>query len=487
MNSETTIQSLLRTDFVAFVERCFVAINPGTTFMTSWYVEHLAWQLLQCQAGIKTRLTIALPPRHGKSTIVSVAFPAWLLGHDPALRIICASYSQDLAFRLSADFRRIIESPWYRSLFPNFSLQGGTCTDREVTTTANGWRYATSIGGPMTGIGGDMIIIDDALKASDAKSELERRNAMDWITGTAISRLDNKSTGRIIVVGQRLHIDDPIGRLLASGNWDEVTLPAIAIEKKSYPLARVQGEAVHTRAIGEVLDPAREPPDVLEKVRATMGSAAFNAQYQQRPDFDTDCYIRWEWFFSFDKPPKFDLVFISVDPAIATHANADFTAALVIGVCGDKDYILHVEHKRLGFMALATRLLQLADRYHVDGILIESSGIGISLFEHLHGLLPTKVFCVTPKGSKSDRVIEVLPRIECGQVGILSGTNWLEPLRVEVGAFPNGTHDDQVDALSQYLRHRNRLIRAVATMTGRANIVQHLGCEPTIECRVTAI
>ena len=173
--SNMTLNSLLRTDLVSFIFKCFHTLNPGIELVDSWYIECLVWELLRCQAGQCRRMVIAMPPRYGKSTIVSVAFPAWLLGHNPSFRIICASYSQELAFRLSADFRRIIESDWYRELFPDFAPQGDKCSEREVKTTANGWRYATSVGGPLTGIGGDIIIIDDAIKAADAKSEVERQ------------------------------------------------------------------------------------------------------------------------------------------------------------------------------------------------------------------------------------------------------------------------------------------------------------------------
>ncbi len=463
--TKMTLNSLLRADFVSFIIKCFHTLNPGVELVDAWYVEYLAWELLRCQEGQCRRMVIALPPRYGKSTIVSVAFPAWLLGHNPSLRIICASYSQELAFRLSSDFRRIIESPWYRELFPSFALAGGTCTDRAVNTTANGWRYATSVGGPLTGIGGDFIIIDDAIKAADALSEVERQNVFDWITGTVASRLDNKSKGSIIVVGQRLHIDDPGGRLLATGAWREVALPARATETRSYPLARINGEATHIRQIGDVLDPVREPPPVLDEIRATMGAAAFNAQYQQQPEFDNDCFIRWEWFFPYDQTPKFDYVFMSVDPAYATHSNADYTAALVIGVVGKKDYILHVERKRLEFTPLTDRLLQLIERYNVDGILIENGGVGSILYQHLRDRLHQKVHKIQPTTGKQDRVIRVLPKIECGQVGVPLAAPWLEVFRIEAGAFPNGAHDDQVDALSQYLAYRDKMIIRTAGIT----------------------
>jgi predicted phage terminase large subunit-like protein len=460
-NLPATIKAVLRTDFVSFATKCFYTLNPSLDFVPNWYIEHLAYELLACFAGERKRMIIAAPPRHGKSTLASVVFPAWCLGHDPSMRIIGASYGQEVAARFQIDFRKIVESDWYGEVFPQFQINSAKCTEREVQTEAGGFRYATAFGGPLTAIGGDLIILDDVIKAADVTYEVKRQNVMNWLKDTVFSRLDNKSKGSIIVVGQRLHLQDPIGQLLATGGWHPVVLPAIAEETKIYKLARVNGYVEFTRKIGDLLDPIREPLAVLDQLKLDMGTANFHAQYQQRPEYTADSLILWEWFPTYKAVPKFDYLFLSVDPAIATTSTADWSVCMVIGVLGKTNYILHVERKHLGFTALALRLDQLATKYVADAILIERSGIGISLIKYLEDQKKHRILAHKPKVGKEDRLVSVLPQIEQGQVLMPSEANWLDILRHELVGFPNSTHDDQVDALSQFLIYRGRCINGL--------------------------
>lgn len=460
-NLSPIVKAMLREDFVSFASKCFCTLNPSLDFVPNWYIEHLAYELLACFAGERKRMIIAAPPRHGKSTLASVVFPAWCLGHDPSMRIIGASYGQDVATRFQLDFRKIVESDWYGELFPQLQINSAKCSEREIQTQAGGFRYATAFGGPLTAIGGDLIILDDVIKASDVGYEVKRQNVMNWLKDTVFSRLDNKSKGSIIVVGQRLHLQDPIGQLLATGGWHAVVLPAIAEETKSYRLARVNGYVEFTRNIGDLLDPIREHQAVLDQQKLDMGVANFNAQYQQRPQHTEDSFILWEWFPNYKDVPKFDHLFLSVDPAIATTSTADWSVCMVIGVLGKTNYIIHVERKRLGFVELALRLDQLANKYVADAILIERSGIGISLIKYLQDQKKHRILAHGPKASKEERLITVLPQIEEGQVLMPIEANWLDILHNEFVAFPNGVHDDQVDALSQFLIYRGRCINAL--------------------------
>ena len=268
-----------RTDLPTFVHRAFQTVCPGIPFQANWHVELLADRLDACRKGTIKRLLICLPPRHLKSLCASIAFPAWVLGHDPSRRIICASYSIDLAAKLAGDCRAVLESAWYREAFPTLRL--ASASELELVTTAKGFRLTTSIGGTLTGRGGDVIVIDDPLKAGDAASEPRRTAVNDWFRNTLYSRLDDKAEGVIIVVTQRLHVDDLIGYLLATGEpWELVQLPAIAVTDERYVLA--DGTAF-TRRAGMALHPERESLEVLEGIRRTLGSYEFAAQYQQEP------------------------------------------------------------------------------------------------------------------------------------------------------------------------------------------------------------
>ena len=220
--------------------------------MPSWHIEVLAWHLEQVRCGKIKRLIINMPPRSLKSIAASVAFPAFVLGHDPKKRLICVSYSGDLARKHSNDFRALLEAPWYREFFPCTRI-GLKDSETEIDLTGRGFRMATSVGGTLTGRGGDIIIIDDPLKPDDALSETKRTAANQWFTNTLLSRLDDKRKGAIIVVMQRVHMDDLTGFLLEqSDEWVVVNLPAIADADET--ITTWGGKTYHRKA-GEALSP----------------------------------------------------------------------------------------------------------------------------------------------------------------------------------------------------------------------------------------
>ena len=230
-------EALLRSDLRPFIEKVFTSLTPGQTFVPSWHLDAIAYKLELVRRGEIRRLIINMPPRSLKSIASSVAFPAFVLGHDPTKRIICVSYSGDLAKKLSNDFRAILEAAWYRRLFPNTAIGRYKNTENEIELTDRGFRLATSVGGTLTGRGGDIIIIDDPLKPDDAMSETKRSSANQWFTNTLLSRLDDKRTGAIVIVMQRVHIDDLTGFLLGqSDEWDVLTLPAIATSEAIIPV-----------------------------------------------------------------------------------------------------------------------------------------------------------------------------------------------------------------------------------------------------------
>jgi len=171
--------ALLRHDFVSFAQRCFRELNPRTRFAMGWHIEVIAAKLMAVRAGEVRRLVINLPPRHLKSLLASVAFPAWCLGHEPSAQILCVSYAQDLADKLSRDCRAIVASGWYRRIFAT-RLSPQRAAMPEFDTTAQGCRLATSVGGVLTGRGADLIIIDDPLKPEEALSQSQRQTANEW-------------------------------------------------------------------------------------------------------------------------------------------------------------------------------------------------------------------------------------------------------------------------------------------------------------------
>jgi hypothetical protein len=277
---ERLYRALLRNDFRAFLEKTFRTLSPGDKYVWNWHIDAIAWRLERVRRGEIKRLIINMPPRSLKSITASVAWPAFILGLDPSQRIICVSYSGELARKFSNDFRALIDTPWYRSLFPWTRV--GRFKDAETEMTARGFRLATSVGGTLTGRGGDIIIIDDPLKPDDVSSDAKRSAPNQWFANTLLSRLDDKRTGAIVVVMQRVHMYDLTGFLLDQSNeWEVLNLPAIAYADQEIS---TWGGLVHHRSVGELLSPEREPLKVLDALKSDIGSAAFAAQYQQLPE-----------------------------------------------------------------------------------------------------------------------------------------------------------------------------------------------------------
>jgi hypothetical protein len=227
--------AVLRTALSFFAQRCFAELNPQTAFAMNWHIDVIAAKLTAVRDGKIKRLIINLPPRHLKSLMASVAFPAWCLGHDPSAQILCVSYGEDLANKLARDCPAIMISRWYQRLFSN-RLAPHHQAVGEFLTTAHGYRLSTSNGGVLTGRGADMIIIDDPLKPEEALSDTQRQKTNDWFDNTLYSRLNDKQHGAIVIIMQRLHEDDLVGHVLAKEGWEVVRFPAIAEEDEVHAL-----------------------------------------------------------------------------------------------------------------------------------------------------------------------------------------------------------------------------------------------------------
>jgi len=297
-NNQAILRAILRRDFGAFVVKAFQTVSPGNRYLHNWHIDAITHMLMQVHQGETLRLVITQPPRSLKSICTSVAFVAWALGHDPSKRFACVAYSQELSSVFARQFRMVVHSKWYRELFPKMVISKDTETECE--TTMGGGRFAVPFGGSFTGRGADVIIIDDPLKADDAQSELRRRAVNEWFGSTLLSRLDDKKTGAIILVMQRLHEDDLAGKLLREGGWRQLDLPAIADEDQDIAIGP---DKVYHRRASDILHPARESLATLEQIKREMGSLAFSAQYRQRPVPLEGNLIRRQWLQWTDHAP----------------------------------------------------------------------------------------------------------------------------------------------------------------------------------------
>lgn len=443
------LQALLRSSFAAFVEKVFMTISPARVYRHNWHIEAIAHQLHEVAAGRCRRLIITIPPRNLKSTIASVAFPAWLLGHHPGLRIIGVTYGSELSRAQQNEFRAVVQSEWYRELFPETRIDVRKDTEQEVRTTRRGVRYATTVGGVLTGRGGDIIIIDDPLKASDACSEAARSGVNSWYGETLVSRHDNKLTGITIVVMQRLHDDDLVGFLLREGgdDWVHLDLPAIAGEEAFIPVG--QGR-FHHRRVGDILNPAHEPLAVLDELRRSMGSELFEAQYQQRPVPPGGAMFKREWL-RLRRPPWVDQPeeqIISIDTASKGHDRADYSVATVWAAKGEAMHLFHVERARLEYPDLRRMVIGLKQRWPRAVVLVEDAGVGTGLIADLERS-HIGVISIMPDRDKVSRAAAETAFFEGGSVSVEPDAPWLGDYLAEMLAFPGGRHDDQVDSTAQ--------------------------------------
>jgi predicted phage terminase large subunit-like protein len=457
MNHSQMIRDLdnaARQDLAAFIHRTFLTVAGGQAYHHNWHIEAIAWALMDCWRGNTKRLVITLPPRHLKSICASVAFPAWVLGQDPTQHIVCASYSENLASKHALDCRAMMESDFYRRIFPQTRLSPKKNAELDFMTTQRGSRYSTSVGGTFTGRGGNTIIIDDPLKPDEAFSEAKRAAVNEWYDRTLVSRLDDKRTGVIILIMQRLHLEDLVGHVWSKGgNWRFLQLPAIAQEEE---YIFIDDGRTHYRAPGDLLHPKRESQEVLNQLKRDLGSFNFSAQYLQCPLPLEGEIINWSWFPRYDELPEpdpNDSVVQSWDTASKPGDSNDYSVCTTWLVKGKHYYLKDVLRLKLNYPDLKKIVIRHALHHRADTLLIEDQDSGTALIQELQnaysGGPPPIGF--KPQGDKQTRMCAQSAKIEAGRVLLPRTAPWLDDFRAELLQFPHGRYDDQVDSMSQAL------------------------------------
>lgn len=288
----------LRQEFPLFLMRVFGDLHADAPpLVLAWYLKAICHSLVDACERPGARLVITVPPRHLKSVAASVALPAFLLGRDPSLRIMVATYSQDLARLHATHCRTIMQSAWYLKLFPGTRIADDGNRMLEIVTTKGGGRKAVSVGGSVTGHGADIVVVDDCLKADDARSEAKREEAKAWFTGTLATRLNSPGGGAIISISQRLHEYDLPALLLEKG-YEHLCLPAIAEKDEKIAIGR---GVYHERRVGSLLDRPGLTREMLENERRNLGPQVFSAQFQQNPVAPEGNIIRLEWFGTYEE------------------------------------------------------------------------------------------------------------------------------------------------------------------------------------------
>lgn len=446
------LRELYRTNFAVFAQRYIRVVAPGLVLEWNWHHDLICYWLEQLARGEIERLLICVPPRSLKSLLCSVLYPAWLLGLNPSEAVLCVSYAQPLAETFARQSRQVMESDAYKATFSTRVSREKRAADH-FETTKGGLRIATSVGGTVTGRGGDTIILDDLMKPDEAASESGRRATIEWLRSTLPSRSNSQLKVRVLCVMQRLNCRDVASEFIEQGGWNVLALPAIAVEPEEHHFETLLGPQVVSRQPGDLLHPERLPRHVLERIQKQMGSMLYEAQYQQQPVPEEGNLFRRAWVQSYAPAEGhgFDQVIQSWDTAGKTGQHNDFSVCVTLGLKGSRAYLLDVHREKLEFPALRTRVIDLAVRWRAERVLIEDQSSGIALIQELKAVGFYKAFAIKPKGDKVQRLLGVTPMFENGQVLLPLSAPWLDAYLHELCAFPLGRNDDQVDATTQAL------------------------------------
>ena len=409
-------------------------------------------RLTDLATGRIRRLLVSMPPRHGKSELISHWLPVWYLNTWPERRIILATYGADFAADWGRRVRNTVQE--HADTLQVRIAQDSSAANR-WHTTAGGGMVAAGAGGPLTGRGADLFIIDDPIKtAEDAYSATWRERVWDWWTTTARTRLEPGAS--VVVLMTRWHDDDLAGRILRNAQesgdaWEVLNLPALA--ENGDPLGREPGEA---------LWPERYDVEALQTTRREVGERTWSALYQQRPTVDEGGYFQRGWWRYYTRPPvRFDEVLQSWDMAFKGTASSDFVVGQVWGRQAADRYLLDQVRGRWDFPRSLEAVRELSFRWPDARVkLVEDKANGSAVIDtlrrELQGLVP-----VEPMGGKVARAAAVSHQAEGGNVWLPArsiapdGTPvldpWVRDLVEECAAFPTGVNDDQVDAMTQAL------------------------------------
>ncbi|KEO81047.1 phage terminase large subunit [Tumebacillus flagellatus] len=444
----------------------FLAYESAGNWKTARHLELLCTKLEAVERGDIRRLMIFMPPRHGKSEVTSKKFPAWYLGRNPDKEVIISSYSADLAY----DFSRISRdtlAEWGPKLWEVDVAEGNEGVKAWGIEGTRGGLKAAGVGGPLTGRGAHVAIIDDPIKNwEEAQSKVIRDKVFEWYRSVLRTRL--APGGAVVLVLTRWHEDDLAGRLLKmaeSGEgeeWEVISLPAIAEENDALG-----------REVDQPLWPERFPPEEYAQMKKAVGSHIWVALYQQRPSPADGSILKRGWWKFYKAPPaRFEEVVQSWDCTFKDSDSSDYVVGQVWGKVGADKYLLDQVRARMSFPETLNAIRSLTAKWPAARAkLVEDKANGPAIIATLSREIPG-IIAVNPDGGKVVRASAVSPDIEAGNVFLPDPTTapWVHDFIEECAAFPNGAHDDQVDAMSQALNRLSgkRKVAAHGVVVGKS-------------------
>lgn len=440
-------------------QRCRMSLIEFCKFIDPSYIvathhKKLAELLEALAYGRKDRIAVSIPPRHGKSHLISTLFPAWFLGKFPDKKVLMVSHTSDLAVDFGRKVRNIIASDQYQSIFPGISLAADSKSAGRWATNHKGEYFAVGVGGAVAGRGADLLLVDDPHNEQDVINGNYEvfDKAYQWFTFGARTRL--MSGGRIAVVHTRWHQEDLIGQLVRDGINNE---KADKYEVFEFPAV------LETENGPKALWPEKFDLDALERTKASMPLFQWNAQYMQNPTAEEAAIIKREWWrpWKGEKPPKCEYVIMTLDAAAERHNRADYTALLTFGVFTDEHVtngeshliLLNAINTRVEFPELKDLALREYKDWEPDAFIVEKKSAGTQLYQELRRIgIPVQEYNPSrTTGDKVARLNAIADILRSGMVWYPENRRWAEEVIEQVVTFPFGSHDDMVDCVSMAL------------------------------------
>lgn len=453
--------------FHAFLLDAYEAVYPGESLIDNWHIKYLC-DILQVElerinlGNLKNQdLIINIPPRSLKSFIATIAFPAWSWIHKPNLKVVASSYSQDLSLKHNVLTKSILESNWFTAQWGDLISNSSDSinTKEYFESTTKGIRACTSTGGTVTGLGGDIIIVDDPINPKKATSEVERNVANEFFDRTLTTRLNNPHIGLFIIIMQRLHENDLTGHLLKlrPEDFKHICIPAELV-------GNVVPEELRHYYENDLFFQNRFTREYLNKQKIALGSYGYAGQFLQSPSIEGGGIVKRAWFktFSLKELPDERIVWnFVIDAAYTKKTYNDPSVIVAYTNFNNNVYIRSVSRVWYELPQLLRHIRAFAyeNGYsHRSKIYIEPKASGISAAQQLKFSSGLNIILdESPKDDKVTRLSEVSPIIEAGRVHLLFNAGWVEDFLQEIEMFPNGNNDDQVDCLSMLLRKSSRL------------------------------
>ncbi len=445
---DTDTKVLVQSNFLAFAMKAFASLNQGQSLKRKPYLDLLADKLASVSTGEIKRLIVSLPPRHGKTFMGSICLAAWILAHNPSAKIVLLSYGQDLADKIARSIRNILRVKWYQHTF-----RTRIATDRakinDFATTAGGGVRSISIEGGVTGIGGHFIIIDDAVEIKDCDNRNRLDRVKELFDTEIMTRLDNPKKGAVVIVAHRIAEDDLSGYAMQQKGWEQLTLPFIARRARRYELGN--GD-VWKRKKGELLRPDAFDRRDIARLRAAK-QPGFETLYQQNPGRNERLRLKDKHFPLF-VPTSVQSglpIVLSIDPGQKGGPTNSFGVVQTYAIDGEKYLLIDQWRKQTSYKKFRRAVRRRIAKYRPSAVVIEATGQGPALKSEISDQRGMDVVMVTPAKSKLERLREHRHLIRAGRVQIPQDAVWREDFIGEAVLFPYGGHDDQMDALSQFL------------------------------------